>query len=296
MASNLQGRVILITGASAGIGAATALACAREGMSVILAARRKQRLEELARVIRAEGGTALPVVCDVSSDRDVRAAFDLALTSFPRLDAVFANAGYGLFQPVARASMEEAHAIFETNFFGTVRCVRHAVPAMVRQGGGHILICTSACSEISLPMYGYYSATKAAQDSIAGALRVELAGAGIHVSTVHPIGTRTEFFDVAARLAGDPDIGLNTPAALMHSSEKVARGVVRCLRRPRCEVWPSPGTRFGVALTTAFPFLAHWALRNIVARRYRRDKYRDLMLPPESAAMLAEQRVPVDDR
>jgi len=152
------------------------------------------------------------------------------------------------------------------------------VPIMQANGGGHILICSSTVSEIGLPMYGMYTATKSAQDSIAGALRAELAGYNIHVSTVHPIGTRTEFFDVVRSVSPlkqvpcgsdhQPDKLLNTPASLTHSAENVARAVLHCLRNPRPEVWPSTAVRFGIALTTAVPRLGAWSMSNLMRRRF----------------------------
>lgn len=239
-------------------------------MRVVLAARREDRLQEIARRIGANRATVC--VCDVCNDADVEAMMETARQRFGRLDAVFANAGYGHFSPILRMTDRQMRDIFETNYFGTLRTIRAAVPVMKETSDqGHVLICTSAASEIAIPLYGAYAATKAAQDSIGGALRAELAPEGIAVSTVHPIGTKTEFFDVVKSNSKNPGKGLNTPAALMHSSEKVARSVVRCLRKPRPEVWPSVGTRFGVAITTAIPALGAWSIRSIMLRRYREE-------------------------
>ncbi len=270
-ATDLSGRVIVITGASSGIGRATAIECGAAGMHVVLAARRFDRLEQAATEIEAAGGRALPVQCDVQCDDQVDQMVRRTLERFDRLDAVFANAGYACFSPVLDVPDDRMRDIFETNYHGTLRCIRAAVPVMRDTSEwGHVLICTSAASEISIPMYGAYAATKAAQDSIGGALRAELHGDGIAVSTVHPIGTRTELFEAASKLSPNPGGGLNTPAALMHSAERVARAVVRCLRRPRPEVWPSVGTRWGVALTTAVPFLGAWSIRKIMLSRCER--------------------------
>lgn len=270
MPRDLQNKTIAITGASSGIGAATAIACAQAGMNVVLAARRKDRLNEIATRVEALGRRAVVCAGDVRRDDDMEAMVDAAKQQFGQLDVVFANAGYGLFASVMDTTDEQMRDIFETNYFGTLRTIRAAVPVMRETSEqGHILICTSAASEIAIPMYGGYSATKAAQDSIGGALRAELASTNIAVSTVHPIGTRTEFFDVVRGNSVNPGEGLNTPSALMHSSEKVARTVVRCLRKPRTEVWPSVGTRLGVALTTAVPALGAWSIRYIMLRRYK---------------------------
>ncbi len=277
MPRNLTDRTILITGASSGIGAATALACAQAGMRIVLAARRMDKLDRVAAAIReTTGRPTLTVNCDVRRDDDVARLFDEA-ARFGRIDVVFANAGYALFSTVVETSDEQIRDLFETNFYGTVRCIRHAVHHMRRNPaphGGHILICASAMSEIPMPMFGYYGATKAAQDSIAGALRAEVQRDNIHVTSVHPIGTRTELFDVVADCSPPRDDGgapsLNTPDAFMQTPEHVARRIVRCLRRPRPEVWPSTPTRFGVALTTALPRFSAFVQQRIYDTRVGR--------------------------
>ena len=267
MPRSLKNRVIVITGASSGIGAATAVACAQAGMHLVLAARREEKLRQLADRLNAAGARAVPVVCDVRRDADVHALIERTVDAFGRLDVMFANAGYGLFAKVIDTTDQQMRDIFETNFFGTVRCIQAAVPLIRRTSDqGHILICSSAASEISVPMYGFYAATKAAQDSIGGALRAELAGRQIAVSTIHPIGTHSEFFNVVEQESANAGHGLNTPTALMHSTDRVAKAVLRCLRRPRPEVWPSATIRLALAAATASPAFGAWLLRRMFAR------------------------------
>jgi short-subunit dehydrogenase len=270
MAVQLSNKVVVITGASSGIGAATAVACANAGMDVVLAARREDRLRQVAGQVERLGRRAVVVPCDVQRDEDVERLFRRTVDDLGRLDVLFANAGYGLFSRIAETDQGRMRDIFETNFWGTVRCVQAAVPIMRRRGGGHLMICTSAVSEIGIPMYGFYAATKAAQDSLAGALRAEVADDEIVVTSVHPIGTATEFFDVVTRVSPDArgELKQNTPARLVHSAAKVAAAVVRCMRRPRPEVWPSRGARVGLALTTAAPSLSAWAMGRLFRSRY----------------------------
>ncbi len=267
---DLTGRVIVITGAGSGIGAATATACAAAGMVVVLAGRRAERLEEVADRIGADGGEALAVPCDVTRDGDVRELFDRAMGEFGRVDAFFANAGITCEAGILDTNDQRARELFETNFFGTLRCI-HAGVAAIRETAArnpepvplrHALICSSAISEIGLPLTGVYCATKAAQDSVAGALRAEVADEGIVVSSIHPIGTRTDLF---LRADGSTR-SLHTPASLMHPPERVGRAVVRCLRRPRAEVWPSGVTRWGLAVCTALPGVSAWAMRRLHRR------------------------------
>ncbi len=271
MGRDLTGRVIAISGASSGIGAATAIACAQAGMDVAIGARREDRLAEVAAQIEKAGRSAMTFACDVDRDDDVAQFIEQTAAKTGRLDAVFANAGVGQYGPVADATNAEARSIFETNFFGTLRVIRAAVPIMRTQGRGHVLICSSAVSEIGLPMYGLYCATKAAQDSIASSMRAELADEGIDVSSVHPVGTRTEFYDATQQRSGTPDATFNTPSSLMQTSQQVAATVVKCLRRPKPEVWPQVGARFGLAIVTAFPMFNASSMKKLMRKRYPRN-------------------------
>ncbi|XAM01317.1 SDR family NAD(P)-dependent oxidoreductase [Phycisphaeraceae bacterium D3-23] len=265
MARDLTDKVVLITGASSGIGAATALMCARAGMHVSLVARRADKLEAVAKQVSQLGGKAQFFTANVSRSADMQAAVEACWKTFGRLDAVFANAGYGLFEEVLETRDDQARAIFDTNYFGTVYTAKAALPKLNETISGlrHILICSSAASEIGVPKMGVYSATKAAQDSIAGAMRAELHDSNIHVTSVHPIGTRTPFVEVA----GGGGHG-NTPAAMQQSAEHVAKCVLRSLKRPCPEVWPSRMTRVALAAGTLCPRFAAWAMR----RHYRKLK------------------------
>jgi short-subunit dehydrogenase len=267
MSKDLRGRVIVITGASSGIGAATALACAKAGMDVVLGARREDRLREVAGQVERLGRKAVVRVCDVRRDADVQGLVDAALKGLGRLDVMFANAGYGLCASTLEADEARVRDMFETNFYGTLRCIKAALPVMMKQGYGHVVICSSAASEVAPPLYGAYAATKAAQDAVGSALRAEVADAGIDVSSVHPIGTKTEFFVQVEAMSAHGAKAAGTPGGMKQTPEHVAACIVRCLRRPRAEVWPSLPTRLGVGLATAFPGLAAWGLRKYMRRR-----------------------------
>jgi short-subunit dehydrogenase len=266
MARDLRDKVFAITGASSGIGAATALEAARAGMHIALAARRTDRLEEVAKQIEAMGRRALRVACDVDRDEDVKAFITQTYETFGRLDAVFANAGYGIYARVLDTTDAQLRALFETNFYGTMRVVWAALPIMLQQGYGHVLICSSAASKVGPPFYGAYAATKAAQESVASALRAELTGKrGVFVTTVHPIGTRTEFTQRVRQELGEEAAKAksNTPDMFRQPVESVARAIVRCMRKnhPEPEVWPHLPTRFLLALIDAFPRLGEWGLK-----------------------------------
>jgi NADP-dependent 3-hydroxy acid dehydrogenase YdfG len=275
---DLRDQVFAITGASSGIGAATAVEAAKAGMHLALAARRTDKLEEVAKQIEGLGRQALRVACDVDKDEDVKAFIAQAHRHFGRLDAVFANAGYGVYAPIAQTSPHvqaitdaQLRAMFETNFYGTMRVIREAMPILLAQGRGHLLICSSAASKVGPPFYGAYAATKAAQECVASALRAELTGKReIFVTTVHPIGTKTEFSQrVRDEMGADAArMKSNTPDMFRQPVERVALSIVRCMRKshPEPEVWPHLPTRFMLALIDAFPRLGEWGLK----RHYKR--------------------------
>lgn len=285
MARDLHAKHILITGGGTGIGAAVAVQAATLGMDVTLAGRRREPLVDIADRIETFGRRAHVVTCDVNDDQAVQAMLASSWEAFGRLDAVFANAGYGLFKSVLETSEAEVRAIFETNFYGTLRVVKAAVPELERTADGlkHILICSSSASEVGVPMMGAYCATKAAQDSIAGALRAELHDRGFSVTSVHPVATRTDFFDSAndrsatdstptANGAATSDetakptvakiaVDMNTPKWFVQDPKRVATWVGRALLRPRPEVWPSSSARWLMAMGTALPRIPAWLMR-----------------------------------
>ena len=261
MPRDLTGLPIAISGAGTGIGRATAMACARAGMPVALSGRREGPLREVERRISDSGGRAMVMSVDVA-DADACARFvEAAVDHFGTLYAVFANAGYGLRGPVHELTDRAIRDIFETNFWGTLNLFRPALSHML--GGresehdrGHLLACSSCLSKLGTPYTSPYSASKAMQDHIGRGMRHELSGERIHVSTVHPIGTSTEFFDAAASRDDSVGQSLAPPKLFTQSPDRVARAVVRCLRKPRGEVWTSHAVRLTFAAATAFPGLA----------------------------------------
>jgi short-subunit dehydrogenase len=263
MGKNLKDQVFLVTGASSGIGEATALEAAKAGMNVVLGARRMDRLNTVAEKIRGMGRKAVCVSCDVDKDEDVKNLIDTTFKEFGRVDAAFANAGYGFFEAVLDTDIPKARAMFETNYWGTVRVIMGVVPHFVKERKGHIIINSSAASEMTPPYFGHYGATKAAQDSLAGALRAELAPKGVHVTSVHPIGTASEFVAIAKDKSSNPPQTPNTPGFFTQSSQQVARKVVKAMKKssPPPEVWPNPFMPYLLGVMTMFPRFAAFSLR-----------------------------------
>ena len=252
----LTGRVLAVTGASAGIGRAVALAAAAAGMDLVLNGRRREKLEDTARSIEARGRRALAVPGDVADRAAMAELVARGLERFGRLDALLANAGFGFHRPLARVGREEHERIFAVNYWGTVHAWQAALPVMRERGEGHLLLTTSVLARAGAPFFGPYCATKAAQDALAAAVRAEVKGAGIDVTSIFPVVTETEFHRVSARHSGRDESGIPpVPRPFRQSAEQVARKVVRCLRKPVPEVWPAPAARWLVALTTLWPGL-----------------------------------------
>jgi short-subunit dehydrogenase len=229
----LRGAVAVVTGASSGIGAATAVACGRAGMRIALAARRADRLEDVAGRVRAAGGEARVVRVDVTDEAAVGELIDGTVAAWGRLDALVNNAGIGLLAAVHQTTTRDFERLMRVNFFGALHGVQAALPHMRRQGAGHIVNVASVVGKRASPFRSAYVASKFALVGLSEALRMELAREGIHVTCVCPIGTETEFFG-----AEDNRLGIPGRRGPVQSADHVARDIVRALRRPRPEVHP----------------------------------------------------------
>lgn len=294
MRRDLTGRVIVITGAGSGIGAATAVACAQAGMDLVIADRWEDRLKEVASRVRALGSRVEVVAGDVTeagrseilldaakgldgSRGEAKGAGDRA-TAGNRRDAgfysVFANAGVAVDSGMAELSPERLRRLFEVNFFAGLDLLQQAAKRLLARGRpGHLLMCSSCLGRIGLPFYGAYCATKAAQLMVCKAMNLELRERGIFVSSVHPIATRTDMLDAAARESGLPPGSVrhfsNTPKMFIQSPERVARAVVKTLRKrnPPPEIWTSHIVRTAAGLMTMFPRFNDWVMRKETRRR-----------------------------
>jgi len=260
MKRQLQNMVVVITGASAGIGKALAEELSARGAKLVLAARRVERLEAINASL---GGGHLCVKADVAEPTDCRNLIDAAVARFGRIDTLVCNAGYGVCRPVAETSPDDERHLFQTNVFGTTDCIRAAVPIVRKQElrdgcRGQLVLVSSGAARRGLPYYGIYSATKAAQLSIAEALRVELRKEKIAVMSVHPVGTNTEFFDVAQQ--GHEKMPTNTPESMRQSAQTVARAIIAGIVRPKPEVWPKRSARWLLSFATLNPRLVDWVM------------------------------------
>jgi NADP-dependent 3-hydroxy acid dehydrogenase YdfG len=193
MSEKLSGKVALITGASAGIGKACARTLAGAGAKLVLTARRQDRLDELVAECQALGVEAVAVVGDAREEETARRAVEAALSSFGQLDILINNAGAGNYKNLVDTSAEEYDHLMDTNVRSTFLFTRHAVPAMIQQKSGTILMLSSMAGVYGFAGEAVYCATKFAQVGFAQALDRELREQGIKVGVICPGGVKTEF-------------------------------------------------------------------------------------------------------
>jgi short-subunit dehydrogenase len=254
----VSGKVVVVTGASSGIGEATARAFGRAGGKVVLAARRLERLETVAAEIRAQdgGGEALVVAADLSRLADINNLMDQTLARFGRIDVLFNNAGFGRLDWLEDLDpVKDIEAQLAVNVLGVIQTTRLALPVMIRQRGGHIINMASVAGLVGTPTYTIYAAGKFAVRGFSEALRREAAPWGIRVSVIYPGGVATEF-GAHARIKRKTKA--TTPAWMRLTPEDVARAVVGLVRRPRAGLvipWPF---RVSAWLNALLPGLVDW--------------------------------------
>ena len=192
MSQSLEGCAVAITGASSGIGEATALALARAGASVALGARRVDRLEAVAAKIAEEGGRAVTLPVDVTDERQARAFVEQSYEQLGRLDVLVNNAGLMLLGLVAGADTEDWRRMIDVNVFGTLYCTHAALATMGGQGGGHIVNVSSVAGRRAAFGNAVYNLTKFGICGFSEALRMEAMHAGVRVTVIEPGWVETE--------------------------------------------------------------------------------------------------------
>ena len=244
----------MITGASAGIGAALAREFAVQGADLVLLARRTDRLAALAAELERGGRRALALTADVTVDGDLDKAVAQALAALGRLDVVVANAGFGVVGPVERLTLDDYRRQFETNVFGVLRTV-HATLAELKASRGRLVILGSVAGYVATPGSSPYSMSKFAVRALAGALGHELSPAGVAVTLVSPgyVDSEIRRVDNAGHFqtaAPEP-----VPAWLLVPTAKAARQIVRAAARRRREVVITGHGKFAVFMQRHAPWL-----------------------------------------
>jgi 3-oxoacyl-[acyl-carrier protein] reductase len=226
MTGTLEGKTAVITGASRGIGEATAFTLARAGANVVLAARSEAELLAVARQIEGAGGAALPVVADVSDADDVAHLKRAALDRFGKVDILVNNAGVGKYGPLSSLTVEDYDRMMDTNMRSSFLCTHAFLPEMLERESGWIVFVASVAGLKGLPNESVYCASKFAQVGFAQAIDYETREKGVKVSVVAPGGVYTHFALGTGRTAGDPHL------EQMMDADSIADAVLFALTQP----------------------------------------------------------------
>jgi uncharacterized protein len=253
----LKDKIIIITGASSGIGEALAIQTARQGAVVILAARRKDRLDNVAARIRDAGGTATTIVCDVTDRAQAEALINSAVSAHGRLDILVNNAGSGHFSSVEDTTDDMIQHMFAVHAAALWYTTRPALRVMKRQGSGHIINMASMAGKIGFPYNSAYVSAKYACVGFTHALRAELMETGVHASVICPAGVKTdwanlteggpikEIFSASGPLIKKIVQERNLPLPSIEgvlSPDAIAEKIVECIHHPVAEVFTHRGS------------------------------------------------------
>ncbi len=265
MLRELQGRRLLITGASGGIGRAVAEQAARAGARLVLAARSADKLDALARELAAAGAEVLVVPADVTSDADRRRLLATAAERWDGLDALINNAGVGSFGHFAEGTEDVLRQVMEVNFFAPAELIRLAIPVLTRGNQPAIVNVSSMCGRRGIPAWSEYSASKFALVGLTEALRAEMARYDIDVLLVLPGLTRSDLSRHLLRNEGRMKIAYDKGMP----PQDVAAGILRSLRKNRTETVLGWDARWMLRLQRLMPRLIDYLLARRVRQLYQ---------------------------
>jgi short-subunit dehydrogenase len=256
----LAGKIVVVTGASMGIGEATAKSFVDQQATVVMLSRDAARVEA-ARGRVGHGERTLAMACDVRHREDIDRAIGLTLHHFQKIDVWVNNAGHGLLDSVAEMNMAACREMFDTNFFGALMAMQAVIPVMRQQGAGTIINISSVAGHIPVPFHAAYSATKFAMNAIGKAAGVELKKDGIHVLTVCPGYVRTAFSENAVR---GNDLKRVRPGSVKGiTAERVARATLQGYVKHKREVVVPWTMHVPVKIYQLFPGLVEWAMERM---------------------------------
>jgi short-subunit dehydrogenase len=270
MAHSLQGKVVLITGASSGFGEESARLFAKEGCKVVLAARRLERLQALADEIQRQGGEAVAIPVDVNDRIGITLMVQTALDIYGQIDIVFNNAGFGAMNWFEELETQRhIETLVSVNLTGTMLVTRAVLPGMLERRSGHIINMSSVAGLIASPLITTYSASKYGVRAFTDALRREVAPFGIQVSGIYPGPAETEFGSHLSRHRTRERI--NSIVDLRMTSAYVARRVVDLAKHPRRSLVIPWWFRVITTFDTLFPVIVDWILYAFARRTHTLD-------------------------
>lgn len=253
----LQGKNVLITGASSGIGEAFAYRAARDGANVILAARRKDKLNKVKEKVEELGGKGTVVETDVTKPDDIKKLFQKATKNGEILDVVFDNAGLGFIAPIQDLKVEQIKTMVDVNITGMITVAKFASEVFTKQEYGHLIMTASLASFVTLPEWSVYVATKWGINGFAGSIRHDLRPYNVKVTTVHPGAVRTEFFDKNKANLDIKDIGSSI------SPDQVAEEVYKAVFTNKKQVLVPGSTKVYAFLSRYAPWIVDFMLKRM---------------------------------
>jgi len=245
---DFKDKIVLVTGASSGIGRETAIQFAKKGSNVILVARRKQKLEQLNEELKKYKTSTMICECDVSDKSQVEKMSKSVLEKFGCIDILVNNAGFAIYGTVSDLTIEEIESQMTTNYFGMIYCTKNFLPSMLDKKSGHIVNVASVAASIGLPGIASYCASKFAMLGFSEGLKHELKGTGVGITVVSPIMVRTNFFE-------HPSFKKMPKFSLSLSDKTVAQAILRSANSPRLEIIVPSVVRGAIWLKTTFPYL-----------------------------------------
>ena len=271
----IDGKIAIVTGASSGIGEATAREFASAGTITVLAARRIKRLERLAEEIRQMGGEALPVQTDLTDVDQITYLVQKTISTFGRIDILLNIAGWGVYDWFEELSAEELRRHFDVNIIGMAELTRQVIPTMKAQRSGFILNMSSYVSRISVPPMTVYASTKYAVEGLTDGLRRALSPWGITVIRIHPSSVSGTEFNQKSTRPGKVEFRPNPIGRI--SRERLAQHIVGLIEKPRRALFISRLYEVPVILNKLFPEFVDWVSKNWV-----RGKRKNEIPPGES--------------
>lgn len=246
---DFKNKIVLITGASSGIGKQTAIEFAKKGANLILVARRKDRLESIADELKKFHISILVCQCDVSNKEQVKEMSKTVLEEFNTVDILINNAGFAIYGSVSELSIDEIESQMETNYFGMVYCIKNFLPYMLEKKSGHIVNVASVAASFGLPGIAPYCASKFAMLGFSEGLKHELKNTGIGITVVSPIMVKTDFFNHPSF----ENMSKFSPTSL--NSKTVANAILKASNSSRLEIIVPSVVRGAVWLKNTFPYL-----------------------------------------
>ena len=246
---NFKDKVVLITGASSGIGRAVAIKFAKRGATIILVSRNNEKLEQVNEELKKFNTSTLVCECDISDKSQVEKISKIILERYDSVDILVNNAGFAIYGSVSELTIEEIESQMATNYLGMVYCTKNFLPSMINKKSGHIVNVASVAGSFGLPGIASYCATKFAMLGFSEGLKHELKGTGVGITVVSPIMVRTNFFDHSSF----ESMPKYSPTSL--SAETVANAILKASNSPRLEIIVPSIVRVAVWLKSTFPYL-----------------------------------------